>query len=80
MNTATVLRSAVANKTTDELFAILDVLDAKPSKDEADRAVSAAASDEISDRHNLGAKLDAIYDDLDYEGTYTEALRKAMAA
>lgn len=79
MNTTQTLRTAVAHKTTEELFAILDALDAKASKDEAERAISAAVSDTIEARYGLGDKLEAIYADLDYEGTYTEALRAAMA-
>jgi hypothetical protein len=57
MNTTETLRNAVAHKTTDELFAILDTLDAKTSKDEAERAISAAVSDTIEARYSLGEKL-----------------------
>ena len=82
MNTAQIRKMATdkrAAKSTAELFAVLDLIDAKPVKDETDRWSSGLVSDIIEARYDLGSEMEAIYvDDLDYEGTYTDALRLAM--
>lgn len=64
-------------QTTDQLFAILDIMEAKAKRTSDERMIKAAVSDTIEARHNLEDAMDRIYMDDDFEGTYTDALRIA---
>jgi hypothetical protein len=73
--------------TTDQLFAILadlEVLTARlgASHPEAQhtRMVAAAVSDVITEREGIDAQLDAIVQDVEFAGTYREAMLLAIAA
>ena len=75
-----ILKAAAAERDTETLIGALIMLDAKGNLDEAERLTAAAISDVVETRHNLTAAMDAIYEDVSYEGTYTEALIAALAA
>lgn len=67
---------------TAQLFAALAalaVLEGKRTLDENERTVKMAMYDVLERRHNLTDKLDAIIGADDFRGTYTDALRAAMA-
>lgn len=73
-------------QTTAQLFAVLDDLDVlkgrlAPAHPEAQnlRMVAAAVADVITAREGINDQLDAIFLDDDFEGTYTEAMRRAIA-
>lgn len=67
----------IESQTTDQLFAILDVMEAKAKRTPDERMIKASVSDAIEARHNLEAAMDKIYMDDNFEGTYTDALRIA---
>lgn len=78
MTTIQTLKNKATEQSTDTLMGALYMLDAKASKDEAERITYAAISDTISERHNLDAHLDAIFEDVTFMGTYAEALTIAL--
>lgn len=74
-------------QTTGELFRVLDDLDvlkgrlARNHPEAANlRMVAAHVSDVITAREGIDEQLEAIFMDDDYTGTYTEAMRRAIAA
>lgn len=84
MNTTTspaeaLIQANLDTKTTDELLVMHGQVEA-PRMSHDDRLIAAMIADTITNRLNLGPALDAIYDDVDYEGTYHEAILKAMGA
>jgi hypothetical protein len=80
MNTNQVLKVEAAKQSTDTLLGALLLLDAKSSLTNEERMVQAATSEAISERHNLDALLETIFvEDLDFEGTYTDAIFEALA-
>lgn len=80
MNTIEILTAAVANKTNDELLSMLEVLEAT-KQDEAGRAITAAAADTLTGRLGIDDKIEAImFGDDDFEGSYLDAIKLAMAA
>jgi hypothetical protein len=69
----------IEQRTTDQLFADLLHLDRMPKTPET-RMVGAAISDAITAREKIDAELDAIFEDLDFAGTYRDAMLLAIAA
>lgn len=79
MNTNEILKAAAAKQTTDQLLTACDLIDAQATTTPDERMVRAAMADAIEERHNLADAMDTIYGDLEFEGTYTDALRLALA-
>lgn len=73
------LKAAAAKLTTAQLLDACDLIEAKATTTSDERLVRAAMSDVIEERHDLAEAMDAIYADVDYDGTYTAALRAALA-
>lgn len=80
------LAGRIEVQTTAQLFAVLDDLDvlktrldAKHPEAQNVRMVAAAVSDVITAREGIDDQLDAIFLDDDFAGTYTEAMRRAIA-
>ena len=65
------------NRTAAELLDMHEMLE-RPELTEDQRLIKAAIASVIEERYGLGPKMDAIYGDLDFNGTYNEALRMAM--
>lgn len=73
------LKTAAAKHGTPVLLGALYILEAKGNLTNEERMVKAATSDVITERHDLDALMDEIYmDDLDFAGTYTDALEIAL--
>lgn len=76
------LTNRVEAQPTDTLLTALKTIDAKPwaDKTQEERLVSATICDVITERHNLGAKIDELYEALPLEEhlTFYEAILKAM--
>lgn len=88
MNAKDRLQAKVEARTTAQLFEMLDMLDAMRVTTpggalilatQEERIAAAAISDTIEAREGLAESMDRIFDNIDYTGTYTEALRQAMA-
>jgi hypothetical protein len=80
MTTTEILKSAAAKMSTEVLISSIEILEATP-QDEAGRAACAAMSDVLVDRFNLSDKVEGIFfEDLDFTGTYFDAIKQAMAA
>jgi hypothetical protein len=79
-NASAVLIAAIAAKSTETLLECHRVIDAKTSRTQDERLVAALMADEITRRLDLDAKLDEIFSDDDFLGTYHDAIVKAMAA
>lgn len=73
------MKAYTARQSTEILFQSLDVLEALDNPTADHRLTKAVISDEIEARFNLGDAMDEIYMDDNYRGTYTDALRQAMA-
>lgn len=69
----------IEQRTTDSLFADLLHLDRMPKTPET-RMIGAAISDVITAREKIDAELDAIFEDMEFAGTYREAMLLAIAA
>ena len=84
MNTTTSprtrLNAAIAAKSTAMLIECHRILDSKTNRDEAERLTAALMADEITRRLDLDAKLDEVFADEDFAGTYHDAIVKAMSA
>lgn len=89
-NTATPAQARMTGRievqTTAQMFAVLDDLDVLKGRLPAShpeaanlRLVAAAVSDVITAREGIDDQLAAIFLDDDYTGTYTEAMRRAIA-
>lgn len=65
-------------KIADDLDTLKGRLDAKSEEAGNVRLVAAAVADVITRRLGIDDELDAIFMDDDYEGTYTEAMRRAV--
>jgi hypothetical protein len=78
MNTNEILEAA-AKQPTETLIGSLLMLEQVTTLSQAERLVKSVVSDVIEERHNLADAMDEIYADLDYTGTYTDALIAALA-
>lgn len=74
------LHARIAGYSTAQLHQLLRNLDQRPTLDEAERMVHAGLADELTRRWDVDAEVDAIFADLDFTGTYLEALEQAHAA
>lgn len=83
---ATAIRSQMIEMTeareTEQLFSDLAVLEEQMEGNGTaeQRMVAAMISDIIEKRHGLGPAMDVIFEDIDYAGTYREALELAYVA
>lgn len=84
MNAKAKMQTMIEARTTDQLFADLEVLDSYRVDGflplEEYRMTHAMIADTIEARHGLQDAMEAIFEDMDYAGTYTEALRLAYVA
>lgn len=78
MNT-TALKTAAATQDTDTLIGALLILDAKANLTNEERMVHAATADVITDRHDINDAMEEVFMDLDFEGTYTDAILICLA-
>ena len=78
------LINRTAEKSTPILLAALKMLDQKPraEKTQEERLVAATICDVLTERHDLDAKMDAIYEatPLDVHLSAYDAITQAMAA
>jgi hypothetical protein len=72
------LEAAIAAKPTDVLLCSHGMLEAKANPLPEERLTMALIADCIEARHNLTDAMNEIFGDLDYTGTYHEALLMAM--
>ena len=79
MNTETIATAAVANMETAQLMLMHGLLEDLAVRTEEDKIMRAAIAETIEERHNLTAALEAICEDVDFEGTYHDALVAALA-
>lgn len=64
---------------TATLLGGLYILEAKGSLTEAERMAKAATSDVITNRHDIDEMMDEVFMDLDFTGTYTDAIEICLA-
>ena len=69
----------IEQRTTDTLFADLLHLDRMPTTPET-RLIGAAIADVITAREKIDAHLDAIFEDVEFAGSYRDAMLLAIAA
>lgn len=72
------MTAKIQARTTDQLFADLAHLETLPKTPET-RLVGAAIADVITEREGIDEQLDLIFGDVDYDGTYLEAMLIAVA-
>lgn len=83
------MQTMIESRDTAALFCMLDELDShrvvtahgiSSLPDEHERMVHAMIADTIEARHGLEAAMEAIFEDIDYAGSYTDALKLSYAA
>lgn len=74
------LTTAAAKHSTDVLIGALLVLDAKGNLSNEERMVQAATADVITSREGINAAMDDVFMDLDFAGTYTDAILICLAS
>lgn len=83
------MQAMIESRDTPSLFCMLDELDShrvvtasgiSSLPDEHERMVHAMIADTIEARHGLAAAMDAIFEKLDYGGSYADALKLSYAA
>lgn len=72
------LINKIAAQSTDNLIAGMLAI-SEDTTDRAERLTLSLISDELENRLGLTDALDAIYEDINYAGTYTEAMLTAIA-
>lgn len=72
------MQTIINSRTTDQLLNDLEHL-ATIDKTPDTRMVAAMISDTITTREGIDEQLDTIYGDLEFEGTYLDAIRIALA-
>jgi hypothetical protein len=79
MTNTEALKTAAAKHDTGTLLGALLILEAKPSLTVEERMVKAATSDVITERHGINDAMDEVFMDLDFTGTYTDAILICLA-
>lgn len=79
MTATEILKNKAAEQTTDTLMGALFIMEAATTLTAAERMVKAAASDAITERHGIVDQANEIFDDLMFDGTYTDAIAIALA-
>ena len=72
--TTNALKTAANAHSTSTLIGALLLLDAKDSLDEAERMTYAVTADVITEREGINDAMDEVFMDLDFEGTYADAI------
>lgn len=82
MNAKDKLNDKVAQQSTEQLFACMVLLDQQMEGfgTPEQRMVYALMADTIETRHNLNDAMEVIFMDINYTGTYREALEVAYCA
>jgi hypothetical protein len=85
MNAKDKMQAMIQARSTEQLFSDLEELDSRRNAEgflplEEQRLVHAMIADAIEARHGLQDAMDAIFEDLDYAGSYADALRLAYVA
>ena len=73
------IKTAAAKHDTDTLIGALLMLDAKGNLDEAERMTYALTADVVTEREGINDAMDEVFMDLDFTGTYTEAILICLA-
>lgn len=81
MNANDTLKAAAAKRDTATLLGALYILEAKGQGNltNEERMVKAATADAIIERHGIEDLANEIFDDLEFVGTYTDAIEIALA-
>lgn len=79
MNSNQNLKAAAANHSTDVLIGALLLLDAKGNLSNEERMVQAATADVVTEREGINDAMDEVFMDLDFTGTYTDAILICLA-
>lgn len=79
MTTNEIATAAVADIDSAQLVLMHGLIEAQAERTEEDKIMKAAIAETLEARHNLTAALDAICEDVDFDGTYHDALTKALA-
>jgi len=74
------LTARIAGMATALLEVTYRDLSARPKLDEAERLVSARLADELTRRWDIDEELDVVFSDLEFTGSYYEAMLLAKAA
>jgi hypothetical protein len=79
MDQMQIAEAAVANIDTAQLMLMAGLINAQAVKSDEDKIMASVIADTVAARHNLIETLDAICEDVDYEGTYYDALVLELA-
>ena len=82
------MQAMIEARSTEQLFDMLDILESEktvgahgirnhPAPEK--RMIEAMVADTIEIRHGLEAAMEEIFMDIEYSGTYTDALRQSLA-
>jgi hypothetical protein len=74
-----ILKAHAAKQDTPTLLGALYILEAKTGLSIEESLTKAAISDAITERHDLDAMMDEVFMDLDFTGTYTDAIEICLA-
>lgn len=82
------MQAMIESRSTVQLFDMLDILEAEKTvgahgirnhKSPEKRMVETMIADTIEIRHGLESAMEEIFMDMEYAGTYTDALRQSLA-
>lgn len=73
------LKEAITTRPTDSLLEMLDELDVPRQHEQHERMTYALIIDVVTEREGITEAVDRIYEDLDFCGTQTDAVRQALA-
>lgn len=79
MNSNQILKATAAKSDTNTLIGALLLLDAKGDLNNEERMVQAATADVITEREGINDAMDEVFMDLDFTGTYTDAILICLA-
>lgn len=81
MSAIEILKAAAEPRSTQQLLACLRLMDAQPgSKSHEERMVYAAMADVVTEREGIDEAMDAVFGDLEFVGTYADAIAQCLAA
>lgn len=73
------LQTRIAGYPTGQVHSLLRTLSDRSNLDDAHRMVHAALADELTRRWGVEAEVDEVFQDLDFDGSYVDALERARA-
>lgn len=74
-----ILKARAAKQGTATLLGALYILEMRTDLSLEESLTKAAISDAITERHDLDAMMDEVFMDLDFAGTYTDAIEICLA-